>query len=140
MRPGKTIFICAALVVTVSFTVGALACEAESGHVMAPNYVMPDAYPFVTGYSDADHDTYCREFQTEALIGGEARTLYASPPKSRAEEKLALSLRCRRDMCLFTLVREHHGTRASQQAILFPDMPLPEWSQAIQNATVALYD
>ena len=70
----------------------------------------------------------------------ETRTLYASPPESRAEEKLSLLLRCRRDMCLFTLVREHDGVRASQQAILFPDMPLPEWSEAIQNATAALFN
>jgi len=78
MRSGKTIFICAALVVSVSFTVGALACEAEPGYVAAPDYVMPGAYPLATSYSDTDSRTYCREFQTEAMIGGEAHTLYGT--------------------------------------------------------------
>jgi serine/threonine protein kinase len=77
---------------------------------------------------------------TGPVGASEVRTLYASPPESRAEEKLSISLRCRGDMCLISLVRERGGKQESQQAILFSDMPLPEWSRVIRNATLALYD
>lgn len=85
MTTGKTIIICAALAVSLGFTVGALACEAETAHTAAdavapgaPDYVMPEAYLQHSGWGETDAAAYCREFQTEALIGGAPHMLYGT--------------------------------------------------------------
>ncbi len=68
------------------------------------------------------------------------RTLHALPPKYAAEEQLALSLRCGGDFCLFDLKREGTGGIVSEQAVLFSDMSISQWRQAVQGAAIALYD
>lgn len=95
MKPGQIIAIYAALAISAGFTVGALACEDGPQHsaaqtlnlgasgppapeALAPETVMPEAYLLQTSYGEPEAAAYCREFQTEALIGGAPHMLYGT--------------------------------------------------------------
>jgi hypothetical protein len=54
-------------------------------------------------------------------------------------ERLQLGLRCVDLFCVFAVSRHHRELRSSQQAVLFPDMPVGQWRDTIRSTTLALY-
>ena len=69
-------------------------------------------------------------------------TLYADPvlrePGSPAQE-LHLGLRCVDLFCVFAVTRNWQGRQANQQAVLFPDMSVQQWSDIVRSTTLALF-
>jgi tRNA A-37 threonylcarbamoyl transferase component Bud32 len=69
-------------------------------------------------------------------------TLYADPvlrePGSPAQE-LHLGLRCVDLFCVFAVTRNWQGQQANQQAVLFPDMSVQQWSDIVRTTTLALF-
>ena len=69
-------------------------------------------------------------------------TLYEDPvlrePGSPAQE-LHLGLRCVDLFCVFAVTRNWQGQQANQQAVLFPDMSVQQWSDIVRTTTLALF-
>ena len=72
-----------------------------------------------------------------------ATTLYASGiaqhPSAEPDERLQITLRCVADFCLLLITREQAAARATQQAVLLPDMTVRQWRDALRSATLALF-
>ena len=72
-------------------------------------------------------------------VGGrESRTLRASAQQYK-EEYMTVALRCRGQWCVLSLDRPGAVEVSSKQAVLLPEMSLPEWSRNIQSLTLELF-
>ena len=65
--------------------------------------------------------------------------LYASPPIREPREQLSVALRCNSSLCVFSVTRREGDRHDSEQVVLFPDMPVSDWTQTIQSAARELY-
>jgi predicted Ser/Thr protein kinase len=66
-------------------------------------------------------------------------TARARDGETEAAERLQLGLRCVDLFCVFAVSRNNQAQRYSQQAVLFPDMPIRQWRDTIRSTTLALY-
>jgi len=69
-------------------------------------------------------------------------TFYADPQLRQAAlpgQQLELGLRCMELFCVFMATRQWQGKQLNQQAVLFPDMSLQQWSDIVRRTTQALF-